>query len=389
MTTRPAPAPRPVSTAGDGRRLAYIDNLRILLTVLVVLHHCAVTYGNIPAWYHTEPAQDPTGRALDLLVILNQAFFMGMFFLISGLFVPGSADRKGGRRFMRERLVRLGVPLLLFALFLRPLTTVEIYQEYAADAPYWLFYIFSWDPGPLWFVETLLVFCLAYVLIRRLRGRRAPEAAGTDRSGATGARPSGAFPGPAAVAGFTAVLIAATWAWRIIVPVGSFWPVIGLPTPYFLPQYVLMFAVGVLAYRRGWFARIPNAAGWSGLAMAAAGCALLPLSIDAPMQVDPLSLQALVDPVYEGLFAVGIILSLLWLFQRLFNRQGPFARFLSANAYAVYFLHAPVLVGIAVLLSGWQAPALAKFAALGALSLPVCWAAAQALRSLPYAKRVF
>lgn len=389
MTTRPAPAPRSAPTAGDGRRLAYIDNLRILLTVLVVLHHCAVTYGNIPVWYYVEPAQDPTGRALDLLVILNQAFFMGMFFLISGLFVPGSADRKGGRRFMRDRLVRLGVPLLLFALLLRPLVTAGIYREFASDVPYWLFYIVSWDPGPLWFVETLLVFCLAYVLIRRLRGRRAPAAADTGRSGATGARPSGAFPGPAAVAGFTAVLVAATWAWRIIVPVGTFWPVIGLPTPYFLPQYALMFTVGALAFRRGWFTRIPDGAGWGGLAMTAAGAALLALTIDAPERIDPLSLKALADPVQEGVFSVGIMLALLWLFQRFFNRQGPFARFLSANAYGVYFLHAPVLVGIGMLLSGWEAPALAKFAALAAIALPVCWIAAYGMRALPYAKRVF
>ncbi|MDA2807598.1 acyltransferase family protein [Nocardiopsis suaedae] len=388
MTTRPAPAPRPVPTAGDGRRLAFIDNLRILLTVLVVLHHCAVTYGTIPVWYFTEPAQDPTGLVLDLFVIVNQAFFMGMFFLISGLFVPGSADRKGGRRFMRGRLVRLGVPLLLFALLLRPLVTAGIYQEYASEVPYWLFYLVSWDPGPMWFVETLLVFCLAYVLIRRL-GRRpeAPESPAVPAGPAS--RQGGAFPGAAAVAGFTAALIAATWAWRIIVPVGTAWPVVGLPTPYFLPQYALMFAVGVLAFRRGRLEHVPRAAGWGGLAMAAAGCALLPLSLDAPERVDPLTLQALVDPVYEGLFAVGTTLFLLWLFQRFFDRQGPLARFLSDNAYGVYFLHPLVLVGGGMLLSGWQAPALAKFAVLGAIALPVCWAAAQGLRSLPYAERVF
>ncbi|MEV4160945.1 acyltransferase, partial [Nonomuraea dietziae] len=62
------------------KRLAYVDNLRVALTVLVVLHHVAVTYGNIPLWYYVEPARDPSGLALDVLVMFDQAFFMGLFF---------------------------------------------------------------------------------------------------------------------------------------------------------------------------------------------------------------------------------------------------------------------------------------------------------------------
>lgn len=122
---------------------------------------------------------------------------------------------------------------------------------------------------------------------------------------------------------------------------------------------------------------------------ATAGAALLPVTATAPEDLDPLSPKAVAAPVFEGLFSVGAILVLLWLFQRFFDRQGPVARFLSANAYGVYFLHPVVLVGVGMLLSGWQAPALAEFAVLGAIALPVCWAAAQGMRSLPYAKRVF
>lgn len=105
--TEPRP-PRP--------RLFYLDHLRVLLTVLVVLHHAAITYANIPIWHYTEPARDSSGAALDLLVMFNQTFFMGFFFLIAGYFVPGSYDRKGGRAFMKDRLVRFGIPLLAFLL---------------------------------------------------------------------------------------------------------------------------------------------------------------------------------------------------------------------------------------------------------------------------------
>lgn len=111
-TTTPGPTTR--------ARLFFVDNLRVVLTVLVVLHHAALTYSNIPLWYYTEPAQDPSGHVLDLFIMLNQTFFMGMFFLLAGYFVPGAADRRGRHGFTRERLVRLGVPLLLFVVLLRP-----------------------------------------------------------------------------------------------------------------------------------------------------------------------------------------------------------------------------------------------------------------------------
>lgn len=51
----------------------------------------------------------------------------GFFFLISGFFTPASFDRKGGRAFVRDRLLRLGVPLLVFLLLLRPLVTLPQY----------------------------------------------------------------------------------------------------------------------------------------------------------------------------------------------------------------------------------------------------------------------
>lgn len=373
---------RPVENAPRGR-LAYIDNLRILLTVFVVLHHAALTYSNLPLWFYAEPAQDPTGGVLDAFIALNQTFFMGFFFLISGIFVPGAVDRKGARSFLRGRLVRLGVPLLLFLLLLRPLVNAGTYiQDAAGEMPYWLYYFVSWDPGPMWFIETLLVFALAYLLIRRFRP---PDPERIAR------RRTGRLPGPAAIAGFTLGLITLTYLWRVLVPATTYWPVVGLPTPAFLPQYVLLFTVGALAYRRGWFDAIPRAAGWGGLAVAVAALMVLapPALASLETALLPGTWGSLLMAAFENTFAVGVILFLLWLFQRRFDHQGPLGRFLSDNAYAVYFLHTVVLFACGHLLSGWEAPALVKFVGLAALALPVSWGCAALLRSLPRADRVF
>jgi len=40
-------------------RVTYLDNLRILLTILVIVHHVAASYGEVGVWYYTEPVSGP------------------------------------------------------------------------------------------------------------------------------------------------------------------------------------------------------------------------------------------------------------------------------------------------------------------------------------------
>jgi glucan biosynthesis protein C len=381
------PAPQATAPPTTRSRLLYVDNLRTALTALVVIHHAAVTYSNIPMWYYTEPATDPSGALLDRLLMIDQAFFMGAFFLIAGLFVPGSLDRKGGRRFLRDRLLRLGVPLLLFLLVLRPLATYPLWQQvaaqYGAELPYWLFYLASWDPGPMWFVEVLLVFSAVYVLCRRLavgKGQSAPERP----------RAAGRAPGAPAIIGFATGLALATYLWRIVVPIGSHVPVLGLPTLAYLPQYAAMFTIGLLAARRGWLEGISKTTGRIGLAAAAIAAIALVLVFGSTGDtfLGHGTWQSLVMATCESALAVGIILGLVVLFRDRFNHQGRRRRFLSTHAYTVYITHPIVLVALGVALSGVPAPAVAKFALLAILAVPLCWTTAFLARAIPGARNV-
>ncbi|MEV4016318.1 acyltransferase family protein [Nonomuraea angiospora] len=350
-------------------RLHSIDNLRIVLTALVVAHHAAVTYGNIPLWFYTEPAKDPSGVALDILVVFNQAFFMGFFFLISGFFTPGSYDRKGSRAFVRDRLVRLGIPLLVFLVLLRPLVNFGGLAQ-RPELPYWQYYLGSWDPGPMWFAEVLIVFALVYAWWRRSR-RPAPD------------------PRPAplrlrSVVLFVLGLSLATFLWRIPVPTGTYVPVLGLPTPDFLPQYVAMFALGCVAVRRGWFETLPARAGHLGFVVAGVSSAvLLPLS-----SMTGGALSSALKATWESAFAVSMIIGLTVLFRERFAGQGPRGRFLSDHAFTVYIIHPLVLVAIGYALRPLEAAAVVKFSIMLVVALPLCWSVAYLVRSLPGAKRV-
>ena len=104
-------------------RTFFIDRLREVLTVLVILHHTAITYGGSGGWFYREvhDGGTPTSLLLTVSCAMNQSFFMGMFFLFAGYFTPAALQRKGARQFLQERSVRLGIPLLVFGFLLRPL----------------------------------------------------------------------------------------------------------------------------------------------------------------------------------------------------------------------------------------------------------------------------
>ena len=103
-------------------RLFFVDNLRVILTIVVILHHLSIVYGASGGFGYVEPgADDVTTILLTLFNSINAPYFMGFFFLIAGYFTPGSYDRKGIGRFLKDRLVRLGIPVVVYMFTLNPL----------------------------------------------------------------------------------------------------------------------------------------------------------------------------------------------------------------------------------------------------------------------------
>lgn len=300
---------------------------------------------------------------------------MGLFFLISGYFVPAAVERKGIHNFVRDRLIRLGLPLLAFTLFLRPIADFWSWQTSDEALPYPLHYLVTIDPGPTWFLEVLLVFSLAYAGYRTARPR--PSL----RSVPEGPLRWGTAAGTVcALTVISAVLMA---LWRQIVPDGTFWPIVGLPTPAFLPQYALMFAAGILAARRRWLERMPGSLAVLGGILSVFAMGLLQLA----MSPDPV-ISGIAGGVAMAVLGVGLSLVALVLFRRFAPGTGSIRRFLSANAFAVYVIHPVALVALALILRGLDTPALLKFAVLLSLSAPTCWLLAALIRRIPSVRKI-
>ena len=94
-------------------RLNYLDNLKVVLTFLVIFHHAGQAYGDGGEWGYTPSNPAEVMPWIWHFFSTNAAFFMGLYFFISGYFVPGSYDRQGFGTFVRKKILRLGVPLLL------------------------------------------------------------------------------------------------------------------------------------------------------------------------------------------------------------------------------------------------------------------------------------
>src|ERR1700754_2688526 len=109
----PVQSPPSALIPDQPKKIHYIDTLKVLLTILVVLHHCFITYGAPGGGIYGEKttkklAFDP----MTIFVSVNQSFFMGFFFFLSAYFIKPSYDRKGASRFLADRLLRLGLPLV-------------------------------------------------------------------------------------------------------------------------------------------------------------------------------------------------------------------------------------------------------------------------------------
>ncbi|WP_163509623.1 acyltransferase family protein [Fodinicola acaciae] len=363
-------------------RLFFLDRIKVALTALVVVHHAAVTYGHIPAWYYYEKPVHVEAGLLDLLALLNQSFFMGMFFLISAFFVPASYDRKGAKAFVRDRLLRLGVPLVVFYFVINPITgmagALAQNPHVFGDAPWWLIYRDTIGAGPLWFAEALIAFVLGYVMWRKVAKKSAA--------------PVAAVPRPFSYRGIGVFVVAVsviTFAWRLFVPQGMYVPIIGFPSAAFLPQYVGLFVLGLIAYQRGWLTTARRGLGWVGLAAVLVG-GIVDVALTVTGGSVGLTATALVAAFAETVYCIGMCLALLSLFRHFSRREGAFGRYLSRHAFTVYIIHSPILVGVSIVLHLVvpTAPELVKFALAAGIAVPLSFALAYPVRLVPGARRI-
>jgi hypothetical protein len=376
-------------------RLLYIDNLRILLTILVILHHLAIGYGAPGDNIYIEAGEISTVSTIlmTLFVAINQAFFMGFFFMISSYFTPGSYDRKGPGPYVLDRLKRLGIPLLFYIVVLDPLINFVMarYRGYPGSLGEFLGLHLrntidyrALGVGPLWFVAALLIFSLVYVLWRLVF-----------RQAVASPPAEGKAPSNLAIAGFALALGLLTFVVRTWMPVGRQFELLGWQLAHF-PQYIAMFIVGIVAYRRNWFAALSVAQAKVWLGAVALLLLLFPILFvaagalegNADVAMGGVTWQSLAYSVWEQFMCVAMVITLLVWFRSKFNQQGSLARRMSAAAYATYIFHRPVITLLALALVSIRLDLALKFVFVAPVAVALSFLVGYVVKKLPVARDI-
>ncbi|PKO16580.1 MAG: hypothetical protein CVU39_07095 [Chloroflexi bacterium HGW-Chloroflexi-10] len=377
-----------------GTRLAYIDILRTILIILVILVHAAVTYGAIGSWTYEDPVQDEIAAiSLSFFVIACQSFFMGLYFFFAGFFTPGAYDRKGLGRFWKERLLRLGIPMVLYTWFLSKIPNyLDAVANQGMTLSFGQFFVRTFwsdaDEGPTWFLFALLIFSAGYTL-----WRLATRNAGLKQRLSKVPVPS------------TRVLLLASLLMAILTfAVSQVWP-LGKMTDIFeifslqlqfFPTYIILFTAGAVAYRSNWLANLPDKSlrfwTWCSAVLLITLPTLFFLGGATDGYLDAfmggLNWRCVSFSLWLGLACIAFSMTLtLWVRKRV-GSNSRLAAFTGPNNFAVYLIHPLILVPITISLSYLAIPSLAKFGLASVPSVILCFSIAEVLRRIPGVKEI-
>lgn len=154
-----------------------LANLRGVVILIVLAFHAMLAYLNwIPVtgpgfdsppydWRSFPIIDHHRFFGFDLFCAWQDVYLMSLMFFLSGLFVWPSMTRKKDWAFLRDRVLRLGVPFVFGIAVVMPVALYPSYRMTAADpslAAYWhsLRALPFWPNGPLWFIWQLLALNL-------------------------------------------------------------------------------------------------------------------------------------------------------------------------------------------------------------------------------------
>lgn len=383
METATAPALVPVQPKS---KIVYIDRIKVILTILVVLHHSFITYGAPGGWYYLQKSALTGALApMTLFVSVNQSFFMGMFFFLSAYFVGPSYEKKGPAKFTADRLKRLGLPLLFYSFAFGPVLNYLVYYFGKGRHVTFLQFLSGYDDwidfGVLWFVAALLLFTLVYVLVR-IMFKQMPSK-------------SIAAPNALTIVLFAAGVGVVSFLVRLAFPVGWVLQPVGFQPGHF-SQYIAMFVLGLVASKNNWLNTISDKTGkWIGkFALRLLAFFLVFFIIQETTHMDGswwsggLHWQALLYAVWEQVIGFSIIVGLLVRGRRLWNEPSARISKLSRYTFAVYIFHPLVLISLALLVSSWNIEPAIKLLFVGPLAVIGSFLLASVIVQIPGVKKV-
>ncbi|MHA2390607.1 MAG: acyltransferase family protein [Promethearchaeota archaeon] len=356
-------------------RLIFLDNIKVLFAILVIFTHVRVTYGGEGWWYYLATLNESNPVDTFTLIFfymiagfggIFQASLLGLFFLMGSYFTPKSYDQKGVSSFWKERLIRLGIPLLLYIFVINPIifyllaaggiqpwssypsmqgSFIEYYLSNFRSLDNLVNFLTTWTIT--WFIAVLLIFTVVYTIWRQITKinliqQRIPKE----------------LPIPKYIYLFLLAIGLGFLAFLVRINYSIIDTPLGLPIAYMI-QYFMMFSVGIIAYRYGWFEKMTRrqVKVWAITIFVTVMLfftyffVVVGADSDFSVFLGGLNWNALIFAMVDNIACMGMIFVLIKVFYAKFNKQGKILKNLADSSYNIYLIHPfvviPVSLGIA------------------------------------------
>lgn len=358
-------------------RLAFLDNLRSFIVLLVVVLHVGVAYSNgLPWWYVTDSDKS---SFFDLSTCVLDSFMMPVLFFIAGYFALPSLRRRAVGAFMAAKLKRLGIPWFFGVFFLVPVMPyLYHYTRAAMPLSFWAFWngfvksvgdfkIVLIEPSSisndvnlmngfnhhhLWFISLLLFFFIGFALLYQVNAKVVKfklKFLGTNSRKDTSIQSMWIALLSAGIVislGVTCInYFISDLAWA-----GFYNVLVFQPTRF--PLYLGMFVLGIYAYSKNWFTKhdLPGS-----IIIWFVACVIL-LFILLVIVFNIVEISSTTDAnqihfwliLMHGIVRTFLVLAFLGFLMsfchRYWNRPSKINQNLAASSYDIYVVHLPIVV---------------------------------------------
>ncbi len=363
-------------------RLFYLDRLRFFTIFLVICLHSAMTYMvYVPKWWYV--IDQERNLFFTLVVLALDVFLMPTMFFLAGYFALPSLLHRGTGAYLASKFRRIGVPWVLGWVLVAPVLAYRSWISMELPTEGFVHFLRNhffgpvYQQGPYWFLGVLLIFFVLLVPVRPLLCVRT-----VGQEGFVNGR-----------------LLVGFWLGTSLVffAANLFWPLDTWIHPGYLfvfqplrvIPYLMTFALGVLAWQRGWAEEgspLLRPLLWLPPALVSGGLFLgLKLVTNVHFSM-PLKL---VNALLHNGFALTAVMTLLSLFSLFRSPCDPVGRYLGEQAYSVYWLHMPIVMILAWLCRPLAFSPFVKFVLVVGAGTLLCLMLAGQLKRVPVIGKLF
>jgi glucan biosynthesis protein C len=356
---------------GTERHHAF-DNLRGILLMLLLVLHASISYMITPLGT-TWPFKDSsTSVIFDIAGAFIHTFRLPLFFVMAGFFGAKLYYERGTRTFLKNRLQRIGIPLIVFWVLLAPLILAPFALLHLDPGSRTLTGLMSWLTSAdtrshlhffhLWFLFDLLIYYGVALLLLRLPSlpRLKWGEGSRQKLGLLFRSPWGPL-----------VLVAVTAISLLPMELGMLeTPATFARPPSTLFADAIFFLFGWMLYiRRDLVTNLtPRAWGYTSLGVVFFAAHLV--CVHSLLNGN----RAFHTPsvVFASLSIWSFIYGIMGLFVRYGSKPNRIVRYIADSSYWCYLVHLPLVAWLSILLADWQAPAMLKYTIVLLTTVLVC-----------------